>query len=142
MMRLNRNAARAARRVGARAVTDITGYGLLGHALEMSNSAGVCLRFSWDALPFLPGALKHGQDWVFPGGATSNAQAYQPQVEFAQRLEEWQRMMLFDPQTSGGLLIAVSPERADELLAALQLGGDGAFIVGDVIAGRGIVIRY
>ena len=140
MMRLNRNAARAARRVSARAVTDITGYGLLGHALEMANSADVCFRFSWDALPFLPGALKHGQDWVFPGGATSNAHAYQPQVQFAQALEAWQRMMLFDPQTSGGLLIAVKPDHADDLLAALRLGGDEAFIVGDVIPGSGIVV--
>ncbi len=140
MMRLNRNAAHAARHVGARAATDITGYGLLGHALEMANGAGVCFRFSWGALPFLPGALKHGQDWVFPGGATSNARAYQSQVQFAQALEEWQRMMLFDPQTSGGLLIAVKPDRADSLLAALRLGGDAAFIVGDVIPGSGIVV--
>ncbi len=140
MLRLNRDAARAARQVGARAVTDITGYGLLGHALEMANSAGVCFRFSWSALPFLPGALKHGQDWVFPGGATSNAQAYHAQVRFDQPLEEWQRMMLFDPETSGGLLIAVHAARADQLLEALRLGGDDAYLVGDVIPGSGIVI--
>jgi len=140
MLRLNRDAARAARQVGARAATDITGYGLLGHALEMANSAGVCFRFSWSALPFLPGALKHGQDWVFPGGATSNAQAYQAQVRFDQPLEEWQRMMLFDPETSGGLLIAVHAARADQLLEALRLGGDDACLVGEVISGSGIVI--
>jgi len=140
MLRLNRNAARATRQVGARAATDITGYGLLGHALEMANSAGVCFRLSWGALPFLPGALKHGQDWVFPGGATSNAQAYQAQVRFDQPLEEWQRMMLFDPETSGGLLIAVHAARADQLLEALRLGGDDAYLVGDVIPGSGIVI--
>jgi selenide,water dikinase len=140
MLRLNRNAARAARQVGARAATDITGYGLLGHALEMANSAGVCFRFSWSALPFLPGALKHGQDWVFPGGATSNAQAYQAQVRFDQPLEEWQRMMLFDPETSGGLLIAVHAARADQLLEALRLGGDDACLVGEVIPGSGIVV--
>jgi len=140
MLRLNRNAARAARQVGARAATDITGYGLLGHALEMANSAGVCFRFSWSALPFLPGALKHGQDWVFPGGATSNAQAYQAQVQFDQPLEEWQRMMLFDPETSGGLLIAVHAARADQLLEALRLGGDDACLVGEVIPGSGIVV--
>ncbi len=140
MLRLNRNAAHAARQVGARAVTDITGYGLLGHALEMANSAGVCFRFSWSALPFLPGALKHGQDWVFPGGATSNAQAYQARVRFDQPLEEWQRMMLFDPETSGGLLIAVHSARADQLLEALRLGGDDACLVGEVIPGSGIVV--
>jgi selenide,water dikinase len=140
MLRLNRDAARAALHVGARAATDITGYGLLGHALEMANSAGVCFRFSWSALPFLPGALKHGQDWVFPGGAASNAQAYQAQVQFDQPLEEWQRMMLFDPETSGGLLIAVHAARADQLLEVLRLGGDDAYLVGDVIPGSGIVI--
>lgn len=140
MLRLNRNAARAARACGARGGTDITGFGLLGHALEMAHGAGVCFRFSWDALPFLPGALEYGQNWVFPGGAATNAATYQPQVQFDPALEEWQRMMIFDPETSGGLLIAIPEPKADALVHMLRTGGDAAFIVGEVVAGRGIVV--
>ena len=140
MMRLNRDAARAARRLGARGGTDITGYGLLGHALEMANSAGVCFRFYWHALPFLPGALKHGQNWVFPGGAATNEDTYKHQVQFDPALESWQRMMIFDPETSGGLLIAIAADKADALVRELQSGGDQAFVIGEVVEGSGIVV--
>ena len=140
MMRLNRDAARAARRLGARGATDITGYGLLGHALEMANSAGVCFRFRWGALPFLPGALKHAQNWVFPGGAATNEDTYKHQVQFAPHLEGWQRMMIFDPETSGGLLIAIAADRADALIRELRSSGDHACVVGEVAAGSGIVV--
>jgi selenide,water dikinase len=140
MLRLNRNAARAARKVGARGGTDITGFGLLGHALEMANGAGVGFRFSWNALPFLPGALEYGQDWVFPGGAATNEATYRHQVQFDPALESWQRMMIFDPETSGGLLIAVAASKADALVHELQADGDEAFIIGEVVEGSGILV--
>jgi selenide,water dikinase len=140
MTRLNRDAARAARQMGARGGTDITGYGLLGHALEMANSAGVCFRFCWGALPFLPGALSHAQNWVFPGGAATNQDTYGHQVQFDPALESWQRMLIFDPETSGGLLIAISADKSDALVRELQSRGDGACVVGEVVAGSGIVV--
>lgn len=140
MLRLNRNAARAARSLGARGGTDITGFGLLGHALEMANGAGVGFRFSWRALPFLPGALEHGQNWVFPGGAATNEATYRDQVQFDLALESWQRMMIFDPETSGGLLIAIAASKADALVRELQAGGDEAFIIGEVVEGSGIFV--
>ncbi len=140
MLRLNRNAARVARTFGARGGTDITGFGLLGHAMEMANGAGVCFHFAWHALPFLPGALKHGQDWVFPGGAATNEATYRHQVRFDPALEPWQRMMIFDPETSGGLLIAIAAHKADALVGALRAGGDGAFVIGEVVEGSGIVV--
>ncbi len=140
MSRLNRDAARAARKLGARGGTDITGFGLLGHAWEMAYAAGARFCFWWEALPFLPGALEHGQDWVFPGGAATNEATYQRHVQFDPALEHWQRMMIFDPETSGGLLIAIAASRADALANALKAGGDSAFIVGEVVEGSGIVV--
>jgi selenide,water dikinase len=140
MSRLNRDAARAARDLGARGGTDITGFGLIGHAWEMAHAAGVRFRFWWEALPFLPGALEYGRDWVFPGGAATNEATYQLHVQFDPALEPWQRMMLFDPETSGGLLIAIAASRADALANALKAGGDSAFIIGEVVEGSGIVV--
>lgn len=140
MSRLNRNAARVARRFNARGGTDITGFGLLGHALEMANGAGVQFRFRWEALPFLPGALEYGQEWIFPGGAATNEATYRAAVQFDSAIADWQRMLIFDPETSGGLLIAVEPDRVDALVAELRAGGDEAHVIGEVVAGSGIVV--
>jgi selenide,water dikinase len=140
MMRLNRGAAHAAREFGARGGTDITGFGLLGHASEMADGAGVRFHMAWSALPFLPGAIRHAQDWVFPGGASTNEAAYSRLVRFDDALEAWQRMLIFDPETSGGLLIPIAPDRADGLIAALHSGGDGAWPIGQVTDGQGITV--
>lgn len=140
MSRLNRHAARAAREFGARGGTDMTGFGLAGHGSEMALGAGVQFNLSWGALPFLPGAIKHAQDWVFPGGASTNEAAYRDRLQFDESLEAWQRMLIFDPETSGGLLIPIAAERADALAAALTAGGDGAWRIGHVSAGSGIVV--
>ncbi len=140
MARLNRNAARAARSAGAAAATDITGFGLIGHALEMANQAGVGFEIAWDALPFLPGALAYAQQWIFPGGAETNAQAARPATRFARKLADWQEMLLFDPETSGGLLISVGRERVDGFLAEMRAAGEEAWVIGAVIAGGGIVV--
>ena len=78
MMRLNRIASQAAQAVGARAATDITGFGLIGHASEMAEAAGVRFRIRFDALPWLPGALGYAEAWVFPGGAHNNHAFYNP----------------------------------------------------------------
>ena len=140
MSRLNRGAARAARNASARGGTDITGFGLLGHSLEMANGAAVQFRFSWGALPFLPGAVKYAQEWIFPGGAETNEATFQAQVTFNAHLEHWQRMLIFDPETSGGLLIPIAADKADVLLAELHANGDGAWVVGDVATGAGITV--
>jgi selenide,water dikinase len=138
MSRLNRNAARAARKFGARGGTDITGFGLLGHSAEMADGAGVQFRFRFGALPFLPGALRYGQEWIFPGGASTNEATYKANVTFDASLEAWQRMLIYDPETSGGLLIPIEASQADVLVAELHATGDGAWVVGEVQPGRGI----
>lgn len=140
MARLNHNAARAARSAGATAATDITGFGLIGHALEMANQAGVGFEIAWDALPFLPGALAYAEQWIFPGGAETNARAARPETRFARKLADWQEMLLYDPETSGGLLISVARGRAGEIIAQMRAAGEDAWVIGSVMPGSGIVI--
>lgn len=135
MMRLNRAAAEAALAVGVHAATDITGFGLLGHAAEMlerSEAAdrGIGFRFYFNRLPWLPGAVELGDRWVYPGGAHANRSHYGPLVRFDPRLEEARQMLCFSPETSGGLLLAVSPDRVPALLERLGQ----AWAIGEVVA--------
>ena len=111
MMRLNRVASQAAKAAGARSATDITGFGLIGHVSEMAEAAGVRFRIRFDALPWLPGALGYAEAWVFAGGAHNNHAFYNPLVTYTRPVLDWQETLLHDPQTSGGLLVAVAPER-------------------------------
>jgi selenide,water dikinase len=138
MIRLNRAASRAALAAGAHAATDITGYGLLGHALEMSEQAGVCFRLRFADIPFLPGAQIYADAWTFPGGAASNEKFYRPRVKFTGKLTLAQEWLLFDPETSGGLLVAIPPDRLDHFF---EMIGQGAWRIGEVIEGNGIHIE-
>ncbi len=133
MVELNREAARAALAAGAHAMTDITGFGLAGHAHEMAHLSGCGLRLDYSALPWLPGVEGYAREWIFPGGAERNEAFYRQWVTVEAGLEDWQRMLLFDPQTSGGLLIAIAPEGRDRLLARLP---GQAWAVGGAVAGE------
>lgn len=137
MSRLNRTAARLAVAHGVRAATDITGYSLLGHAHEMAHLAGMAFRLRYDALEWLPGAQALAQQDVFPGGMRRNEAFYQEWVRFEGDFAPHERELLFDPQTSGGLLLAVAPERATVLYEALRAAGEPAVIIGDVVPGGG-----
>jgi len=142
MKRLNRAASRAARGAGAHAVTDITGYALLGHAHEMAHLSGVGLTVDFAALPWLPGARRYAEAWIFPGGATRNADFYRRWVTFAGGQTEWEQQLLYDPQTSGGLLIALAPAAVAGLLAEIRAAGEAAWVIGAVTPGAGeITVR-
>lgn len=138
MMRLNRAASRAALVAGVRAATDVTGYGLIGHALEMAEQAGVCFRLRFADIPLLPGAQAYADAWTFPGGAENNEAFYRPRTRFVAELTLAQQWLLFDPETSGGLLVAVPPEGLDTLMGML---GQGAWRIGEVVEGSGLVIE-
>jgi selenide,water dikinase len=112
MKRLNRDAAALAARFDVRAATDITGFSLLGHAWEMASASGVGLRFMYDAVPLYPETARLAAAWCFPGGGFDNAEYFGPHVRFDPRFSQDMQMTLFDPQTSGGLLFAVAPDRA------------------------------
>jgi selenide,water dikinase len=138
MARLNRAASHAALAAGAHAATDITGYGLLGHALEMAEQAGACFRLRFADIPLLPGAQTYADAWTFPGGAASNEAFYRPRVKFTRELTLAQEWLLFDPETSGGLLVAVPPEGIRIFMDEI---GQGAWQIGEVIEGSGILVE-
>lgn len=139
MLLPNQAAARAMQAAGVHAATDITGFGLLGHSQEMAANSGVGLRFFLDALPFLPGAHEYASKWVFPGGAHNNQRFYQPHISFADDIPDETRLLLFDPETSGGLLIAVARDCLSALEAELAKAGQAYWLVGEVVDGAGTV---
>ena len=116
MSKLNRGAAQAMQAVGVKCATDITGYGLLGHAHEIAQASNVTLQFRADALPILDGALDYARQKQIPGGAGRNKLYLEGKTHFARALDDALYEIFFDPQTSGGLLIAV----AEKNLAALE----------------------
>ena len=136
MMRLNRDTATLGLEFGVRGGTDITGFSLLGHAWEMASTSGVGLRFEWEKLPFLDGARRYAQEFIFPGGASDNRLYFQEHVHYTRPLEEDEQMLLFDPQTSGGLLLAVPPNKSDALLARAKETAQLLWVVGKVTAGN------
>lgn len=118
MMRLNDLASRALQRPGVHAVTDITGFGLLGHAWEMaaqSSESGVSMRFFYDALPQLPHVRRYIEQGCIPGGARRNEKYLRTHVSLHERLGPIEREILWDPQTSGGLFAAIDPAAWPEL---------------------------
>ena len=128
MVQLNARAAEAARAVGARAATDITGFGLLGHASHMARASGGTLWFDGASLPALPGAAQAVAEGVSTGGAVRNARYVESLTRWEGAVPQVTRVLAVDPQTSGGLLVAVPPERVDEYLALVT----GAVRVGEV----------
>ena len=118
------------------ALTDVTGFGLLGHLLEMCRGAGLIGEIGFDQVPILSAALPLAQSGYGPGAIERNMESYGRDVHFANHLEIWQQRLLADAQTSGGLLVSVSPEAADEVLACFrQAGFSQAAVIGAMKAG-------
>jgi len=140
MSRLNKDAAALALEFGVRGATDISGFSLLGHAWEMASASGIGLRFEWDKIPFISGAQGYAEKYIFPGGASDNRLFYGSCINFQRNLKEYEEMLLFDPQTSGGLLLAVPSEKTVELLARAEQIGQPLWIIGEVAEGSTIEI--
>jgi selenide,water dikinase len=138
MKTLNRSAGKLALMHGVKSGTDVTGFSLLGHGLEVANASEVGLEIHFKKLPFTSGALRYAEDWIFPGGASDNRLYYGGQVQFDASLEEYQRLLLFDPQTSGGLLLSVNPEQWRIMKAEAQTMNLPLWEIGQVIQGSGI----
>jgi selenide, water dikinase len=141
MKRLNRGAARLANQFALKSCTDITGFSLLGHAWEMAQHSGVGLEIEYDRLPFVSCARRYAEAWTFPGGAADNRLYFEQHVSFDPRLDEAAQMLLFDPQTSGGLLLAVPPEKIDSFLTSAQQMDQPAWDIGQAVSGQGIKVR-
>jgi selenide, water dikinase len=140
MKRLNRVAAQIAQKYGVRGGTDVTGYSLLGHAWEMACASGVGMRFNYDRIPFTRGAVRYAYEWTFPGGASDNRLYCGKHVHFATSIDEPDQMLLFDPQTSGGLLLSVSEQRLGDLLDEAARQGQPLWEIGEVIEGDAIQV--
>ena len=128
MTTLNATASRAAVALGLRCATDVTGFSLLGHASHIARASGVTLRIDIAAVPLLPGTLASIAAGTLTGGAARNASYLEPLVDYRSCTDS-ERALLVDPQTSGGLLVAVPQEKVDDYLARV----DGAVVVGAVL---------
>jgi selenide,water dikinase len=135
---LNREASQALKRAGVRCVTDVTGFGILGHAADIALESGVQLRLRFDDLPCHEGAKQYAREWLFPAGACRNEQAYADRVSFESPLGDEYRTLLFTPETSGGLLAAVPPAGLERLQDTAA--GRSFWVVGEVAEGEGVVV--
>jgi selenide,water dikinase len=116
---------------GVHALTDVTGFGLLGHLLEVCRGSGLGAEVKFNQVPVLSEALPLAQQGIGPGAIERNFASYGHEVDFAPQLEIWQQRLLADAQTSGGLLVSVAPEAADAVLACFRKAGFGqAAVIG------------
>lgn len=141
MLLLNRHASHLAREAGAHALTDVTGFAITGHALEIADRSGVRIVLRSSDLPLLPGAIDYAVAGVDFGGVNRNRNQLGPRMEVAKSISDEMQRLLFDPQTSGGLLMAVTPEAATPLLQRLKADGYAASIVGEVRDGAGLAVE-
>jgi selenide,water dikinase len=140
MKRLNKTVSELAVEAGVRGGTDVTGFSLLGHGYEMAHASGVGLRFNFERIPVIQGARRYAQEWIFPGGSSDNRLYFGPNVHFAPGIDEPSQMLLFDAQTSGGLLLAVPRDRLAGLLARAEQAGQALWEVGEVVEDEGIEV--
>jgi selenide,water dikinase len=135
MVTLNRTASEGMKKFGAHACTDITGFGFVGHALEMATASQVGMVIQAEAIPIFPEAMEYAKIGLVPGGAHSNRQFFSCKVEDHSNVPELLLDILYDPQTSGGLLISLPSSQAKGLVEALKREGEvNASIIGEVVA--------
>ena len=122
---------------GVHALTDVTGFGLLGHLLEICKGSGVAAHLDWDKLPVLPGALDLAREGFTTGASKRNFAGYGDRVALSPSIDEAGKALLTDPQTSGGLLVSCTPDSVDEVLRIFAAEGFGhAGVIGEIVAGQ------
>jgi selenide, water dikinase len=133
---LNKTASELAIKFGANALTDVTGFGLLGHLYEMTNSK-ISVQLEFAKIPIIEEAFELAEDGFFPGGSFRNERYFMPFTKIDNSIAAFKRTLLFDAQTSGGLLISVPQENAKKLLDSLRLAGiEFAEIIGEVVSSK------
>ena len=140
MLTLNRHPSHIARSVGVDGMCDVTGFGLLGHGAEMAKASGVGFEIGAGRLPLLPGALAYARAGFGTGGGARNRSALEDSVVIDESIDEAMRQVLFDPQTSGGLLIALPRDRGPELEQRMAADGFSCWRIGEVIDGSGVKV--
>jgi selenide,water dikinase len=140
--KLNKPGVALAQLEGVHALTDVTGFGLAGHLLEMTRGSKLMAQVQWDAIPVIQEAVEHVKADIFTGASTRNWAGYGSEVQLASNVALWQQNLLTDPQTSGGLLISCAPEQEAEVLSILNLGGfASAKKIGRFVAGTGLSVQ-
>jgi selenide,water dikinase len=141
MKRLNRTATQAGQALGGiKGATDVTGFGLLGHGIEMAQASGSKFVLELNQIPLLEGAAAYAAQFIFPGGASNNKIFFEKDVTFASTIPDERQWLLWDPQTSGGLLMAVPAERLADFQSICAERNQPVWVVGQVIAGIGIEV--
>jgi selenide,water dikinase len=140
MKKLNKGAAELAQEFDLQGGTDVTGFSLLGHAFEMAEASNIRIRLNYHQIPFTSGARAYGEQYIFPGGAYDNRLYFGSYVHFDPALDEPSQLLLFDPQTSGGLLLAVHPDKLDQLRYRAEQTQQPVWAIGEVTPGKGIEV--
>ena len=141
MVQTNRSAAEIISGFDVRSMTDISGFGLIGHAVEVASASHLTIEFDHNRLPILEGALEYSAQGYRAGGLNNNRAFFGSHVTWAGEVPEDHQSIFFDPQTSGGLLVFVSENDAANLVAALEAGGVSACEVGSTRAAEATCIR-
>jgi selenide,water dikinase len=141
MKKLNNTASELAQEFDLHGGTDVTGFSLLGHASEMAEASKAGLRFWFNKVPFISGARAYAEQYIFPGGTYDNRLYFASGVHFDPGLDEPAQLLLFDSQTSGGLLLAVPPAKLDRFVSRAAELDQPAWVIGEVTAGKGIEVR-
>ena len=140
MMTLNRHAAHIVREVGVHALTDVTGFGILGHGYEIAAASGVALQFEAPRLPLLPGALDYAARGVTNAGAGRNQEYADGRIVISADVPPELRQVLYDPQTSGGLLFAIAPDRAAQTERLFAEANLPVWRVGTAVEGTSVSV--
>ena len=139
--KLNRPGVELSGMPGVHALTDVTGFGLAGHLLELCRGAQLCARIRWDDLPVIAQAIDYVKAGIYTGASTRNWAGFGAEVRLAEGMAEWQKQVLTDPQTSGGLLVACAPESEAEVMALFARGGFAdARKIGSFVEGSGLSV--
>jgi len=125
---------------GVHALTDVTGFGILGHLLEIAKGSNASAKLDWPSIPLLPGAYDFAREGIATGASGRNWTGYGERITLGGTIGEAERILLTDPQTSGGLLVACAPSSVDEVMQVFRAEGfDHAAIVGEIVEGQGHV---
>ena len=140
MSRLNKTAGQLGVEFDVRGGTDITGFGFLGHAMEMAEASKVALQIQFSKMPFLSGARGYAERGFFPGGAFDNKGHFEQFVQFPADFDEPSQMLLFDPQTSGGLLLGVERDKLEAFTKRADELDQSLWVIGEALEGKGIEV--
>lgn len=140
MSALNKDASEAMVEIGVSAATDITGFGLLGHLLEMVQGSGVGASIYLDRIPVIEEAWEYVREDIVPGGTLSNLEYVEPCVKWGEGIGNDAKLILSDAQTSGGMMISIPKEKEGALISALQNKGVLHAVIGEIVAGKGIEV--